>query len=486
MGYAALRAGLIEGLVSEAMGCWDVPGAAVAVVGPDGLEFAAGFGLAEARSERRVTEQTLFQVCSTTKAFTTLLIARMVDEGRMGWDDRVSRHLPWFRLADPLADSAVTLRDLVTHRTGVSRHDRLWYYSRLGREEAVRRIGYAKPNTSFRSAYEYNNVMYMAAGEALASVYGGPFEDLLREVVLEPLGMTGVTCRRTEAQAREDHAEPHVRDEDGPLRVVPWVSLDSAAAAGGINAGAADFIPWMRLQLNEGTHGAHRIVSAERVRETHTPQIVDPLDAAVRAANPFTQIACYALGWGVSDYRGLRVISHSGGIDGVRTRVTLAPELGLGITVFTNADGHYLPEAVIRTAIDHTLGQTGYDWSRSLHRLLDDQRESSRAEVRRREGARVVDAPPSRQLEAFAGEYASPVFGAAAVTSEAGALALSWDGHRVPLSHRHYDVFLARDRAIGLDEPVEFGSDSDGRVSSVRFLGQDWLAASKVGHNRGS
>src|SRR5712692_3088429 len=297
----------IDALMQEALQTWQVPGASVAVVQGDEVIYLKGFGVREQGRDEPVTPETLFAIGSTTKAVTTTAMAMLVDDGKIGWDDPVRKHLPFFRLADPLADENVTLRDLVCHRTGLSRHDMLWYGSPWGREEIVRRIAQVKLDKSFRSTYQYQNIMYLAAGLAVGAASNSTWEEFVQERILDPLGMTGANFSTTVAEKAPDHATPHRKKEE-TIEGIPWRNLDNVAPAGSINAGVRDMSRWVRFQLGGGTFEGKPLLSAANLAETHTPQMVMRMDDNQKFLLPETTQVSYGLGWAISDYRGQLLI----------------------------------------------------------------------------------------------------------------------------------------------------------------------------------
>ena len=236
----------------------------------------------------------------------------------MDWDDPVRKHLPTFRLADPLADRDVTLRDLLCHRTGLAAHDLLWRYAPWDLEESVRRMAHLEPSHSFRSAYEYNNLGYIAAGLAVGSASKSTWREDVQKRLLDPLGMTGAVFTRSEALKAPDHASPHRRNADGKIEVIPWYNDDDQVrASGSIKAGVRDLGRWLRFQLAGGVLDGKRDVSASALAETHAPQIVMPLDRELARMTETTQMS-YGLGWRISDYRGRPLWDHGGAVDGFR------------------------------------------------------------------------------------------------------------------------------------------------------------------------
>jgi CubicO group peptidase (beta-lactamase class C family) len=465
--------GRLASLVQEALKRWPAPGLAVAVV-RDGAVSVGGFGVREVGKKDPVTPDTVFSIGSLTKAFTATALALLVDERKADWDDRVRRHLPAFRLFDPLADREVRLRDLLCHRASLARHDLLWYRASWPVEESVRRLAFLEPASSFRSRYEYNNLAYLVAGQAIARAAGTPWQTFVQKRLFAPLGMKHAAFTASAAQALPDHATPHRRDPSGKLHPIAWYPDDEQIrASGSIKTCVVDLARWVRFQLDGGTLDGKRIVSAEALEETHTPQVVVPLDRALAALTETTQRS-YGLGWHISDYRGRRLLEHGGATDGFRARILLLPREKIGLVLLTNAEEAGLLNATGNVLLDHLLGLAAKDW----HGFFSKQAASERkpARVKRRAGTR-----PSLELAGYAGRYWDSAYGEARVQVEGAGLLLAWSNFRVPLEHFHYDTFVVpagKEEARRLEgELVQFALDGAGRVVTLRMLGRTFRRA---------
>src|SRR5262245_32023161 len=259
----------LDALVERTIKLWKVPGTAVVVVRGDEVVYLKGFGVREAGKKAPVTPDTLFPLGSCTKTFTTASMAVLVDQGKMAWDDRVRKHLPYFRLSDPLADADVRLRDLVCHRTGLASHNLLWYRSPWSQEETVRRAGKLPLSKPFRSAFQYQSTMFTAAGLAVARTSGVGWGDFVQEKLLTPLGMKATTLTSTAAEKAPDHASGHRLGDGGRAEVMDRYPLPVPEPAGSIHSNARDLAKWLRFHLGDGTAGKKRILSVERLAELH-------------------------------------------------------------------------------------------------------------------------------------------------------------------------------------------------------------------------
>lgn len=464
----------LDALMKDALGYWRAPGAAIVVVRGDETVYAKGFGVRNVKTKEPVTAETIFAIGSTTKAFTTAAMAVLVDQGLMKWDDPVRKHLPEFRLSDPLANESVTLRDIVTHRTGLIRHDMLWYNSPWSRDEILRRIGLVPLTYPFRTTFQYQNIMFLAAGEAVAATAGLSYEDFVRKRIFQPLGMKTANFTMAEAESAANHASPHERRGDRS-EPIAWRNVNNIGPAGSINASVSDLAPWIRMQLNGGVIDGKRLISAENVREMHTPQQVIRLEGRWKIFFPESETLqlSYGLGWFINDFRGHQLVMHGGTIDGFRAMIMLEPAAKIGIAVLTNLNGTPMPEATCYNVMDLLLGLSKKDWNRQLDEAGKQYEMESMAAIDRRLAARKPDTKPTHEFSAYCGTYENPAYGKAEVILASGKLVLLWSNFKTRLEHFHYDVFTPEDDRLKY-ETAMFSLNSDGDVAGLQFLGANF------------
>jgi CubicO group peptidase (beta-lactamase class C family) len=463
----------VDRLVAETMRQWKLPGLAVAVVKDDKVIVAKGYGVKELGGSAPITDQTLFQIASTSKAFTTAAMAMLVDEKKLSWDDPVRQHVAYFRLDDPCADSLVTLRDVVSHRTGLARHDELWDDSGLTREEVIRAVGRVPLSKPFRSAYQYQNIMFMVAGEAVAHAAGTSWNDFVRARIFTPLHMTQTITTFGEWNAATDRATPHRHDvKTGASRTISAIDEDPLGPAGTIASSARDMSQWLRFQLSGGLADGKRLVSAEALGETKTPQTVIRVEGASRDLNPDANLLAYGMGWTIQDYHGSTLLAHAGALNSFRTHVALLPRENAGFAVMTNMARGISLYALRAALADLLLGRPARDWNAyylAVEKKMDDAAETAK---RDREAKRVRDTHPSHELPAYAGTYIDPAYGPVAVAVENGALVLRWRRLVLPLAHYHYDTFSAINEEADVDEQVQFRTGADGVVNTLTLFGE--------------
>jgi CubicO group peptidase (beta-lactamase class C family) len=469
----------VDAVIRDALKSWDVPGAAVAIVRDDQVIYLRGHGVRETGRTEPVTPDTVFPIASCTKAFTTTAMAMLVDEGKMAWDDPPRKYVPYFCLSDPLVDANVTLRDLVTHRTGVRSHDLLWYRSPWTQEEIIRKIGRAKVDLSFRTAFRYQSTMFTTAGHAVAAASGTGWGDFVQKRILDPLEMKRTTLTTTAAEPMPDRASPHRKDDTGRPQVINWYLLDVPEPAGSVNSTARDLANWVRFHLNAGVFAGKRLVSAASLGETHTPQIALPVEGTVRAMNPDTLQMSYGMAWLVYDYRGHLLVTHAGLIDGFRAQILLAPREKLGLVLLCNLDGTLMNVALGNNLLDLLLGLGKKDWNRIEGDVARGDREAAEARAKEREEKRQRGTRPSREVGAYVGEYEEPAYSTAAVRQEQGRLVWHWSTWRLPLEHYQYDTFTLPLGVAG-NPLVTFTLGADGNVQTMRVGGNIDVEFKKV------
>ncbi len=463
----------IDRAMADIVRAWNIPGASVAVVQNDRVIFAKGYGTKAIGSAEPVTPDTLFQIASTSKAFTSTALAILAMDNKLTFDDPVRKHVPYFRLSDMCADQNVTLRDIVTHRTGLSRHDELWDDTPLTREDVIRAMAHVALTRPFRSAYQYQNITFITAGEAVAHASGMSWDDFVRARIFTPLKMTHTVTSDAD-WASSDHAMSYRYDwKTGRMTQRTAGDTKTIGPAGAIKSSARDMANWIRFQLAGGKFEGVQVLDSKLLAETKTPHTVIRMEGATADVNPETNLMAYAMGWNVSDYRGELMVAHAGALNGFRTHVVLLPERNAGFVMMINVERGYSLYAM-RHAIADILrdGKASRDWSAyylAAERRSDEKDEKDKEE---RLAKRVAGTTPTRALDDYAGTYEHPGYGPVKITMKDGALSLQWQHITAPLAHFHYDVFRAESTEAGLDEMVSFTLDEEKKVKSLTLFGE--------------
>lgn len=458
----------LDAYIESAMKTWQVPGLGFAVVRNDSVIYARGYGVREVGRPDRVDEHTIFAIGSASKAFTSAAVSMLVDEKKVSLDANPSLYLPGFQLWDPYATRELTVRDLLSHRSGLARGELAWYGSGFDRDEIVRRVRFLQPSWSFRSQFGYQNIMYITAGQVVARVSGKSWDDFIQQRIFTPLGMTSSSTSVKAIRGQTNVASPHATVND-TVRAVPWRDIDNAGPAGSINSNAVDMAQWVRLQLGRGTYAGKTLISAKSVDEMHQAQTVIRTDSAARAANPDTHLQAYGLGWFLEDYRGRMVVHHGGNVDGFTALVGMMPESRLGVVILTSQNGSGLPQAILHRVFDHQLGGLLKDWSADAFKRLEAARARAREAQKKADAMRLADTKPSLPLAAYAGTYADSLYGDVVIREEGGKLHLTFGPNwQSDLEHYHLDSFRARfDTPVLPPVPVLFRIGGSGKVESV-------------------
>jgi CubicO group peptidase (beta-lactamase class C family) len=461
-----------DAVVDKAIHDFKVPGLAIAVVKDGEVIYARGFGKRDVEKNLPVTPATLFAIGSCTKAFTTFVMGTLVDEGKLNWDAPARTYLPGLRLSDPIATESITPRDLVTHRSGLPRHDMFWYNTHLTGKDVFERAAHFEPTEPLRSKFQYNNMMFMLAGFLVEKIDGRPWEEAVRARVFRPLGMDSSNFSVLDSQKSDDFARPY-DEQEGKVRVIPFRDITAVGPAGSINSSVAEMARWIAVHTHGGKLGNKTIISTAVLDDLHAPQI--PTGSGYgRAATHRKEIspASYASGWATDTYRGHRRVHHGGAIDGFTANTCLFPDDGMGLVVLTNKDGTPLPETITRHAADRLLGLEPIDW---LAEALDRRTKSldaTKEAKKKKESVRRPGTKPAHPLEEYAGDYEHPGYGVLKVELRDGKLVAVYNGIRATLDHWHYEVFSApkadNDPALAdLNWKVQFQTNVKGDVDAV-------------------
>jgi CubicO group peptidase (beta-lactamase class C family) len=458
--------------VARAVQEWGVPGLAVAVVKDGELVFSKGYGVRELGKPAAVDTKTLFAIGSTTKAMTVALLGMLVDEKKLGWDDPVIKHLPWFQMSDPYLTREISVRDLVTHRAGLGNADYLWYGQPTEPREILRRVRLLPTAYSLRSSFVYQNVMYAAAGAVVEAVTGEPWDQAMRTRIFEPLGMKGTLATAAVLARQPNVAMPHDL-VDGKLRVIENASVDGVAPAGSVWSSVDDMAKWSAMLLSEGKAGGAVLLKPETVDELFKPQTLVTREAfypTARLTKP--KWTTYGLGWFQQDYRGRAIDFHTGSIDGMVAIHGLLRDARLGVLVLANRDHAELRHVIMLNVFDRFIGGERRDWSAELKTLYDGLKLEAEAARKKSDEKRVGGTSPTLPLGRYAGTYSEPLYGDVAVTVEGNHLRVRYGSAYVgTLDHWNYDTFKARwDAAWRGTALVTFHLDSSGQPTTLETM----------------
>ena len=472
----------LDQFVTSVMKEWHVPGLALGVIQDGKPVLLKGYGHRDVEQQLSVTPRTLMAIGSNSKSFTVVLMGMLVDSSKIEWDKPVRTYLADFQLHDEFASREMTPRDLVTHRSGLPRHDLLWYGRGDTREELYRRLKYLEPSASFRSRWQYQNLMYLTAGYLVEQRTGRTWDDLVRERIFTPLGMTRSNTSVRDLATADDAALAYVwrpcpaertaGNESPPpsacgLVKVPYRNIDAMAPAGSINSSVEEMLHYIQLHIDSGRYDGRVILSKENTVLMQTPQM---LVGGQEIWPDELGMAAYGLGLSVTSYRGRKLVQHGGGIDGFISQMSWMPKERTGVMVLTNMSGNNpVPNIVTRNVFDRLLGLEPVDW---VARTRKQQQEAEGRRTKQREeraAERKPNTTPSHDLAAYAGAFEHPAYGRITVRVSGTTLELSSDAFTVPLKHFHYDVFEIDDpgNIVPLSGRVTFLMDKKGDIERV-------------------
>ena len=474
----------LERDVDSALKTFDVPGIAIAIVKDGKVVATRGFGVRTLGQPAPVDAHTLFEIASNSKAFTATALSMLVDQGRLSWDDPVTKHLPGFQMYDAYVTGQMTVRDLLTHRSGLGlgAGDLLWWpTTTFSTDDIIHQLRYVKPATSFRASYAYDNLLYIVAGKIVADKAGKPWGEAIRAQILQPLGMTDTTTSLAENAGKPDLASPHSKIND-KIAVVKAMPVPNAVGAVGINTSAADIARWMMVLLDGGkmdsvpgaAKGA-RLFSAARGNDmwsAQTPIGIPPQNPALASIAP--NFSAYGLGFQLRDYKGMKVVLHGGALQGFYSRVVMVPQAKLGIAILTNAENSGSITALQWRILDHYLNVAPSDWIGTISRIEQGQHRDELAKVGKAADARAAESTPSLPLAAYDGHYQDPWYGEVVIKHEGQKQILSFT--RTPdltgeLVHFQHDSFIVhwKARNFNADAYVTFALNPDGSIDHVKM-----------------
>lgn len=465
---AAAKAALVgfENEIEKIRSDWKVPGIAIAIIKGDQIIYAQGHGMRDVAKNLPMTADTLMPIGSSTKAFTTAVLASLVDEGKLDWDKPIRTWIPTFKLQDAVATDRMTALDLVTHRSGMPRHDALWYNASLSRADMVRRLQYLEPNKDFRTDFQYNNAMFLTAGYLSEVVTGKSWEENVRSKLFMPLGMKRANFDVVENQKDANFSQAYREEKNGTVKQIPYRSISNVGPAGSINASVNELSAWMQMHLNKGKYQGKQVLSPASVDYLHIPRMV--LGGA--QTKPEIVPIGYAPGWFSDVYHGQLRLHHGGNIDGFAAMVMLLPGSDIGIAILTNLDGSPVRDFIAGAAIDRLMGLEKRDWSGdALKRKLASKADIEKAEEKKKT-AHKMGTKPSHALADYVGDYEHPGYGVAKITQSDGKLIVEFNGIKTPFEHWHYDTFngVKTDDPVFEDQKIQFLTSLEGDIDAVK------------------
>lgn len=461
----------IEAYIDSVLRKDRMAGCAVGVIKDGEIILNKGFGYRDVENKVKCDAQTLFAIGSCSKAFTAALLASLRDENKFDWEKPIKQYVPYFGMKDKFADEQINGVDICTHRSGLPRHDLIWYRSTLSRRELVERIKYMEPNKPFRTTWQYNNYMFLTAGVVAEEITGEKWEDLVQKRFFDRLGMKQSKIHFEDFMASTNKAIGY-KEEKKQMVKTAYANIDAVGPAGSIVSTSTDMIEWMRMFLNKGKKGEEQVISAAQVNYLLSPKMV-----MEEENNEFKQRS-YALGWMVAQYKGKTIVEHGGNIDGFSADVTMLPEENMGIVVLSNKDGSSVPSLVSMYIADRLLDFEEYDWYEEkmgkIKRMAEEMAEKQMAAEKNR--SKTKDTPakknpakkgPLHDLKDYAGEYKDAAYGTLKIVFEGGQLSAIYNGMNMKMQHDMYETFAASFE--GQEMKMVFFTNVPGKVEWVQM-----------------
>lgn len=468
----------IDNIVERTLKTFNVPGIAVAVVKDDKVIHAKGYGVRSIESGKPVDALTLFGIASNSKAFTTAALGILVDEGKLSWDSRVNDIIPEFRLYDPYVTEEFTVRDMLTHRSGLGLGAgdlMIWPGPNdYTKEEIIHNLRYLKQASDFRTKYDYDNLMYIVAGEVVRRVSGVSWEEFVETRIMQPLGMTNSAASYNRLKDYSNVIDPHV-PVNGVLTVVERHTVDVSNSAGGIYSNITDLSKWVMMHLDDGRYGENlskQILSGKVHKTIWSPQTIIEVDGP---SDYNTHFRSYGLGFGLSDVKGYLQVAHTGELSGMVTQITMLPEMRLGIIVLTNQQSTAAFSAITKTILDSYLNVKGKDRVKEYSDAVTGNQESAKKITDQiwksiEEQQKLNMSKPDHSQ--FIGTYNDVWFGDVTIGETDGKLRFvskrctKLSGDVIPYKGTTF-IVKWDDRTLDADSFIYFKTDRDGKISGM-------------------
>ncbi len=430
---------LLDDFIQTGMQSWLVPGLSIVIVSEGEIIFIKGYGFSNLSTKEKVTPETVFPVGSLTKTFTSAAIGLLVDEKGLNWDDPIKDHIPNFHVQDEDIVHRVTVRDLLTHRTGLANYNLSWFAGGYDREHINRSVSFFGLQNGFRSRFEYNNIMYAYAAELIRQKKNISWDEFVADALFDPLNMDASSTNFEELQNAESKATGYILS-DGNVKEIPYRNLDNIGPSGSINSSVRDLAKWVMLHLNKGEFDHRKLLDPATISEMHNPQMIIPRQE-VSLFFPEAKFTHYGLGWFVHDYKSEVVVEHSGNIDGMSAHIALLPNRNIGVAILTNLNANFLPFAIKNRIFDIVLEESEFDWNQAFKQSfggfmkMRDQFFNTPLSVEN-------ELLPSLDLDNYAGHYHSQTGETIEIKLREKSLILSYGKSSGVLEHKNFNTFL--------------------------------------------
>jgi len=461
-----------DAYMAQVLKDWNVPGIGVGVVVKDKLVFAKGYGYRDYGRQLPFTPATTQPIASNTKLFTSMAAGLLVEDGKLDWDKPIRQYVPSIKFYNDDLDRTITVRDMLSHRTGITRHDLIWYKSEFTQKELFERLRYLEPSEAPRSVFLYNNMMYAGTGYAIELLSGKTWESVVRDRILGPLGMTSTTFTIADMLKNPEPGVPYTERRDTTeLYKIPYYSdAIGVAPAGAINSSIVDVSKWLIALMNDGRLDGRQVLPKTAIKQTLAPSIALPnTGLEVRGWGEILN-AAYGMGRWTASYRGHLIAYHGGDLPGFHSQISTMPYDGLGVIVFVIGN-HAAPlyNIVSYSVYERLLGLSLTPWSERQNAIRLKNKEVGKAARAKAGTGRVSGTKPSHNVDDYVGEFVHPAYGV--LTISKGEESLTFDFHkiRLPLSHFHYDRFDTPDDEQDGKWSVNFLTNPQGEIDKAEM-----------------
>ncbi len=454
----------------------NVPGLAITVVKNYETLISKGFGYRDIANNKKVDRDTIFPICSLTKAFTALSLGVLVDKKKLDWEDHIKDFLPEVKLYDEFASKQLNVVDILSHRSGLPRHDFSWYGSKLTTEEMIKRLPYLRPNREFRVVAQYQNLMFMIAGLLIERLSNQSLDEFMKENIFEPLEMKSVNTSIEVNQRQTNIALPYEVNKNNKCEQVPFRSAHAVKGAGFINASINDMSKWIILNLNKGKYKKRRVISEQSLNIIHQTVIpISSVDELFFINMLEFSLHSFALGWHVCSYRGYKLFQHSGSIDGFQTYISLVPSKNLGIVVLSNRGVNPLPFAITYSLIDDYLGLKPINWPNKFQIALDNYKSRQNSDIKSEKFKNIISRHGHgykgnetlvNNLASFTGRYNNLGYGQIYIEKKDDKLMFKFNTFEGELNYIDSDNFFIDHPFLG-KKTFCFFRDKDGIVNKL-------------------
>lgn len=453
---------------------WDVPGLAVGIVYNDTLVLCKGYGTREIGKPEKVDEHTVFAIASITKTFTASAIAKLHEQGKLDYDDKVIKYLPYFQMYSPFVTAEMNIKDLLSHKSGLKTFsgDLLWFGTTYSRREIIERMKFLKPSYGFRESFGYSNLLFIASGLVIEKISGNTWDHFIQNEFFLPLNMKNSYTSVNDLKTVANKAMPHTAYNSQTI-AIPYLNWDNMGPAGSILSSVSDMCQWIRMHLNDGIYNNKQILSTESQHKMWSPHTIIDVGQGSSRLWPSTHFKSYGLGWSLNDYHGYKIVGHNGGYDGMISNLVLVPEKKLGFVILTNKNSDLYFPLVYKT-LDSFLSNDSTDWS-ALFLMFDKMGKEEKAmEEKENLDQRVLNTKPALPLNDYIGVYHSSLYGDVRIDMKETKLFLSMlptPDMQSYLEHWHFDTFQIEFKQFpSLPKgTASFIIDAKGRVEELRI-----------------